>query len=73
MKTNDNCLLIEIENTLGVTPVQEGDSFITRKKKPERHGVGLGSMKDCVNRMNGSMSIDYDEEAFTIRVLLPLK
>jgi hypothetical protein len=72
MRADDNCLLIEVENTVGIPPKKDGDSFITSKKEPERHGVGLGSMRDCVSRMKGSISLDYDKEVFAIRILLPL-
>ena len=72
MKTNAGCLLIEIENTLGIPPMQNGDFYISGKKDPERHGLGLDSMKDCVNRMNGNMSLEYDDEVFRVRILLPL-
>ncbi len=67
------CLEIRIRNPFahGVE-YGSGGRLCSTKREPGRHGIGLSSMRDALERVHGDMDIEADEEkgVFTIRILL---
>ncbi len=63
----DNKLIIEIENTS--LPV-DVNNLITSKKNKEAHGIGMQSIRQTVESMNGYVSCNYDNGYFSIKIIL---
>lgn len=63
----DNKLIIEIENTS--LPV-DVNNLITSKKNKEAHGIGMQSIRQTVESMNGYVSCNYENGYFSIKIVL---
>lgn len=63
----DNKLIIEIENTS--LPV-DVNNLITSKKNKETHGIGMQSIRQTVESMNGYVSCNYENGYFSIKIVL---
>lgn len=37
------------------------------------HGLGLKSVKMAVDKYNGKINIDYTENTFCVKIILPIK
>ncbi|MGL5716598.1 MAG: GHKL domain-containing protein [Paraclostridium sp.] len=48
------------------------NKFITDKKDSFSHGLGISSIKSTVEKYNGETVINYTDEKFTIKLLLPI-
>ena len=59
---NNHCEKIKKKNGLLLT---------TKSTDKENHGLGLGNVKDSVERLHGKYELDYDEQYFSIRIVLP--
>ncbi|GHU96381.1 hypothetical protein FACS1894208_10870 [Clostridia bacterium] len=70
--TNRKRLLCVIRNTLGATPQRDGKYLRTAKPDDNRHGIGLRSMTRSVTELGGEMAFEFDDEAFELRISLPL-
>lgn len=64
----DSKLIIEIENTS--LPV-DVNNLTTTKKNKEAHGIGMQSIKQTVESMNGYVSCSYENGYFSIKIVLP--
>lgn len=67
MRQLDNKLIIEIENTS--LPV-DVNNLITSKKNKEAHGIGMQSIRQTVESMNGYVSCNYENGYFSIKIVL---
>lgn len=63
----DNKLIIEIENT---SPPVDVNNLITSKKNKEAHGIGMQSIQQTVESMNGYVSCNYENGYFSIKIVL---
>lgn len=63
----DNKMIIEIENTS--LPV-DVNNLITSKKNKEAHGIGMQSIRQTVESMNGYVSCNYENGYFSIKIVL---
>jgi hypothetical protein len=63
----DNKLIIEIENTS--LPV-DVNNLITSKKNKEAHGIGMQSIRQTIESMNGYVSCNYENGYFSIKIVL---
>lgn len=70
-KTENGCV-ISCENSIGSKPVIYKGKFVTWKEDSSNHGIGIDNIKDIVNKYKGQLHFDYDDEAFYIRVDLPV-
>lgn len=43
----------------------------TNKQDSINHGLGLKSVKSVVEANDGSMSVNYDENFFEVRIIIP--
>ncbi len=68
----DNELNIIISNTHSNIINQFNDEIFTSKKDFENHGLGLSSVKNCVNKNNGNINVSFDENYFTVEVYIPI-
>lgn len=49
-----------------------GSRFITEKKDDFVHGIGIRSIETSVKAYDGDVVIDYDDDKFMIKILIPL-
>ena len=69
---NEHILFIVLKNTRKETEKIEGILPKTTKKKKEKHGYGLKNALEIVEKYNGKMEVNGEEEIFTIRLLFPI-
>ena len=49
---------------------RSGDKVITSKKDKKNHGYGLTSVKEAVEKYNGTIEINPDNNIFTVTAIL---
>lgn len=66
-----NLLFIEIENSFGGSLRRDAEgNFLTTKKEPEFHGIGIQNMKKCVEKYFGRIEFSIDHEYFITKIML---
>ena len=70
-KTEEGCV-ISCENSLGTKPIINKDKFVSRKENSFIHGIGTENIKDIVEKYKGEINIDYDDDMFNVRVVMPV-
>lgn len=65
-------LIINIMNPIGSRLEFDGDVPVSTKAKNGYHGFGLKSIRHTVEKYNGFMKIDTDENIFSLKILIPL-
>jgi hypothetical protein len=70
-KTESGCI-IQCENSIGEKPVVKKGKFLSSKSDKNLHGIGTGNIIDVVNKYNGKIKFDFDEEVFNIRIVMPV-
>jgi hypothetical protein len=69
-KTESGCI-IQCENSIGEKPVIRKGKFLTSKADKNHHGIGTENIIDVVNKYNGKINFDFDEDVFNIRIVMP--
>lgn len=67
---DSNRLILKVSNTFDGALFSSGKRFLTRKKEPDFHGIGLGNIQTTVSRYHGATKISHDEKRFTVLVLI---
>ncbi len=68
----EKAVLISVENTISAQPVVEDNTYITTKTEHrEAHGMGIGNIKDAVERYGGQCVIRHDEKVFNFTIYIP--
>lgn len=70
--TQNNFLMIRIENYFENPLEREGDGFQTTKKDKAYHGYGIKSIQYTAEKYGGTVSVEARENWFYLRVLLPV-
>ncbi len=70
-KTESGCV-ISCENSIGEKPVIKRGKLVTGKNNPSHHGIGTESIKDIVSKYRGEIRFDFDDETFSVRVVMPV-
>ncbi len=70
-KTESGCV-ISCENSIGEKPVIKRGKLITNKSNSSQHGIGTENIKDIVTKYRGELRFDFDEEMFSVRVVMPV-
>lgn len=66
-------LIFHIQNTSNPVEVDFSKVFIKSEKGKERYGIGISSMKERVERLNGYYDFGYADGKYTALILLPMK
>lgn len=61
-----------IENSKAAPAPKSDGKFVTRKKEKDAHGFGLRSVEAMVRKYDGTMDLSWDEETFSVTVLIPI-
>lgn len=59
---NNHCEIIQKKN---------GSLLTTKKHASANHGLGLGNVKACVNKLHGNLNLQYDNDSFCIDIFIP--
>lgn len=65
-------LSIVVRNSFDGKVQQDQDGILSRKRE-NRAGVGLSSMRSICEKYSGNLEIQWDENTFTAMILLPLE
>ena len=68
-----NFLMIRVENYYESGIRLEEGSLATTKKDKQLHGYGIKSIQYIVNKYDGAMYIDTDNQWFDLKILIPLR
>lgn len=64
--------IISVVNTYSMEPQRNGNKFVTTKiQDTETHGIGIGNIKETVEKYGGSCVIKYDKKSFRFAILIP--
>lgn len=66
-------LILRFENYYEEALKYQEGKLVTMKKDKENHGYGLKSIRYTVNKYDGAVSIDTNENWFELKVLIPMK
>lgn len=66
-------LLVRIWNSYDGRLKKNGETYITRKKDKENHGIGLKNIHEVIEKYNGEQMIDTTDKLFKTDVILYLK
>ena len=66
-------LTVSVSNSYEQEPIVEAGKFITRKtENVQYHGLGIGNIKDVVEKYEGTYLIMNENKQFQFLVLLPM-
>ncbi len=66
-------VIIKVDNYCEKKPEFVEGLPVTTKQDKRNHGYGLKSIKYTAEKYNGSMTVSYEDNWFTIKILLPKK
>ena len=66
-------LILRFENYYEEALLYQEGKLVTTKKDKENHGYGLKSIRYTVNKYDGAVSIDTNENWFELKILIPMK
>ena len=71
MRYREGNLVIIIENSFDGNYIRNDDgTFITTKKDKSNHGIGLGSIQNALQKYNGQLNIETEENKFKISIII---
>lgn len=73
MKYDKNILYIMVKNTYNSTITKIDGNLLTTKKDKRNHGIGIQSIKNSVDKYDGTMEYIYDDRYFKTYIMLYLK
>lgn len=63
-------LLIKVANPFKIAVKREKEKIVTSKADRDNHGYGLRSVNEAVEKYNGTIEIETDDNIFTITAIL---
>ncbi len=70
MKLEKSMLFTTIKNTFNGTINKSNDKILTTKNDMNDHGLGLINVENIINKYNGSLDIEYNNNVFSVDVVL---
>lgn len=70
IRSKGNILVVKVNNSLEVKPVEKNGRLITIKEKKGLHGLGLASVNAVVEKYEGIMKYRYDDKEFEISITM---
>lgn len=69
----DGQIILSINNSFSDMPVSvEGELISTKDNNEGSHGIGMKNVTEVIEKYQGRYVIDYDEQWFTISMIIPL-
>nr|MCR4675502.1 GHKL domain-containing protein [Lachnospiraceae bacterium] len=72
VKQQGSFISIHQENYYVEPPVEENGIYKTIKSNKDYHGFGIKSMRNIIEKYNGTLSISVDEKRFRTNILIPI-
>lgn len=69
---DDRIFTISIKNTIDSSVLEKNTRLFTSKKEKSRHGFGISSVKETVEKYEGTLDIFEKEHMFCVLIRLPL-
>lgn len=69
-QTTSGCV-IQCENSVGKKPEVKKGKFISSKENSFLHGIGTENIRDVVAKYHGEIKFDFDDEVFSVRIVIP--
>lgn len=69
----NNFLVIKIENSKVNEIIRNDNNIVSNKKDSFVHGIGLSNIKSTIKKYSGEVIIDYSENYFIMKIMIPLK
>lgn len=66
----DSIIILKISNPYSRVIQAEGDRLRSRKRNKALHGIGLESVRNSVEKYNGTFEFSYEGEVFRVSVML---
>ena len=63
-------LFLNVQNTYNGLIIKQKNRFLSTKKSPQKHGIGLKSVNDAVKKYHGDIQIDYDDNLFEVKIMI---
>ncbi len=70
IKYSKSRLFICVKNTYENRIVYKNGAILSTKPDADAHGIGLRSVRDVVDKYNGSMDISHDGKLFSVKIIL---
>ena len=70
LKYDKGRFLLKVDNPYTGEIKEENGRFITAKENQDNHGIGLSSIKKVLPKYNGTMSVDYSRNVFSVTILM---
>ncbi len=70
MKVEKHNLFIEVKNRFDGVVAYSGGRLLSRKEDSRNHGIGIRVMEEMIRRVNGTLETFWDEEWFTLRIVI---
>ncbi|MCR4674015.1 MAG: GHKL domain-containing protein [Lachnospiraceae bacterium] len=72
VKQQGSFISIHQENYFKEPPQEENGIYKTLKANKDYHGFGIKSMRNIIEKYNGTLSISVDEKRFRTNILIPI-
>lgn len=70
IRSKGNILVVKINNSIAVKPVEKNGKLVTSKEKKGLHGLGLASVSAVVEKYEGVMKYRYDDKEFEVSITM---
>lgn len=72
---NKGYVIIKMVNTCDKEPIVKGRKLITTKGRKEYHGYGVGIMESIIEKYDGDIEWEYNDEKniFSVLIMIPIK
>lgn len=70
MQQLDDKIVIEITNSAKDVDL---NNLQTSKKNKSAHGIGISSIQSSVEKLNGYMKYDFENNVFSLKMVVPNK
>ena len=70
LKNINDVLLLKIWNTSCKFPHVKNDKFVTDKSEKNTHGWGIESVKNILEKYNGKINFEYDNNYFEVVIIM---
>lgn len=70
VRMQNNIIYIYVENTSYKYPKKIDGKFITSKKNKGYHGIGIESVRKSVEKYNGHLDFNYDNNMFRTKIII---
>jgi len=69
----NDMFILKVINTYEIEPVTKGERFISNKKEKNKHGWGIESVKEIVNKYEGMVDFKFHKNIFEANLMIEIK